>query len=375
MVGKVNFTNLSRYSELSERTYRRQFEQPFAFMGINQRLIAAAIDAVRFQVAAIDASFIPKSGKHTPGLDWFYNGKASRAERGLEISVIAVVDVDAALGYALSVQQTPATETPEESEVEPQPTVTRVDYYLSHLQATRSALPDSVRHLVGDGDYSTHKWVQGVSALNLEVIGKLRHDANLQYCYEGAQKPRGARRKYDGKVRLDDLSRWQSLGEVKPNVSLYTAVVWSINLKRKIRVVYLVNQHSPERACTALLFSTDIALDPLQLYLAYRARFQIEFIFREAKQFTGLTDGQSRDEKKMDFHFNAALTALNLAKWDAYQQHDTAEPFVFSMASYKRRKLNQHLLERFIRNLGLDETLIKSHPNYQNLCNYGLLVS
>ena len=331
MVGKVNFTNLSRYSELSERTYRRQFEQSFDFMSINQGLIEAAIVAVRFQVAAIDASFIPKSGKHTPGLDWFYNGKASRAERGLEISTIAVVDVDAALGYALSVQQTPATEPVDEGEPV-QSLLTRVDHYLAHLQATHSALPESVRHLVGDGDYSTYKWVQGVTALKLEVIGKLRHDANLRYCYEGSQKLRGARRKYDGKVFFDDLSRWHFLGEVKLNVRLYTAVVWSINLKRKIRVVYLINQHGPERACTALLFSTDINLDPIQLYEAYRARFQIEFIFREAKQFTGLTDCQARDEHKLDFHFNASLTALNLAKWDAYQQHDTDEPFVFSFA-------------------------------------------
>ncbi|MEL6855655.1 MAG: IS4 family transposase, partial [Cyanobacteria bacterium J06607_13] len=49
--------------------------------------------------------------------------------------------------------------------------------------------------------------------------------------------------------------------------------------------------------------------------------------------------------------------------------------FVFSMDSYKRRKLNLHLLESFIRNFDLDETLIKSHPNYQNLCDYGILVS
>ena len=374
MVGKVNFVNLSRYSELSERTYRRQFEQSLHFMGLNHCLIEAAIGPERFQVAAIDASFIPKSGKHTPGLDWFYNGKASRAERGLEISTIAVVDVEAALGYALSVQQTPATEPV--AEPEPQvPAVTRVDHYLTHLQTTRSALPESVRHLVGDGDYNSYKWVKGVTALQLEVIGKLRHDADLRYCYEGPQKPRGARRKYDGKVFFDDLSRWHFLGKVKPNVSLYTLVVWSVNLKRKIRVVYLINQHSAERSCSALLFSTDIELDPIQLYKAYRARFQIEFIFREAKQFTGLTDCQARDEHKLDFHFNASLTALNLAKWDAYAQHHTDEPFVFSMASYKRRKLNQHLLERFIHNLGLDETLIKSHPNYQALCDYGTLVS
>ena len=217
--------------------------------------------------------------------------------------------------------------------------------------------------------------VDGVLALDLAVIGKLRCDANLQYVYDGPQKAKGARRKYDGKVSLDNLSRWQALGEVQPGVRLFTTVVWSINLKRKLRVVYLINQRNPLKPCKALLFSTDLDLDAVQLYEAYRARFQIEFIFREAKQFTGLTDCQARSQQTLDFHFNAALTALNLAKWEAYQQHDSDEPFVFSLASYKRRKLNHHLLERFIRNLDLDETLIKAHPNYQSLCDYGTLVS
>lgn len=38
----------------------------------------------------------------------------------------------------------------------------------------------SVRHLVGDGFYSKLKRVDGVLALVLDVIGKLRCDANLQ---------------------------------------------------------------------------------------------------------------------------------------------------------------------------------------------------
>jgi hypothetical protein len=54
--------------------------------------------------------------------------------------------------------------------------------------------------------------------------------------------------------------------------------------------------------------------------------------------------------------------ALNLAKLDAIQQHTAPEPFVFSMASMKRRALNQHLLRTFITNLDLDPSLIKSHP-------------
>ncbi|WP_335193879.1 hypothetical protein [Nostoc sp.] len=52
--------------------------------------------------------------------------------------------------------------------------------------------------------------------------------------------------------------------------------------------------------------------------------------------------------KSLNFHFNASFTALNLAKLDAHRQHSGEKPFVFSMASLKRRALNDHLLDTFI---------------------------
>ncbi|MFM7450677.1 MAG: IS4 family transposase, partial [Leptolyngbyaceae cyanobacterium] len=36
---------------------------------------------------------------------------------------------------------------------------------------------------------------------------------------------------------------------------------------------------------------------------------------------------------------------------------------------------NDHLLERFISELDLDPTLIKSHPNYENLRSYGIIAN
>lgn len=103
--------------------------------------------------------------------------------------------------------------------------------------------------------------------------------------------------------------------------------------------------------------------------------------FRDAKQFTGLCDAQTRNPRRLDFHFhfNASLTALNLAKYHEQlrqAQPDAAVPSVpFSMASYKRFAFNDHLLERFICQLELDPTLIKSHPNYENLRSYGILAA
>ena len=67
MCGKVNFTNLSRYSDLSERTYRRHFEQAYGFMGLNRETIGLAIAPSNFQVSAIDASFVRQSDlRHGP---------------------------------------------------------------------------------------------------------------------------------------------------------------------------------------------------------------------------------------------------------------------------------------------------------------------
>jgi hypothetical protein len=244
---------------------------------------------------------------------------------------------------------------------------------LGHLDLVSAQMPPTVRYLAVDGAYSKENFVTGAVQLGLEVIGKLRCDTNLRHLYTGKQKPRGRPRQYDGKVDLQDLTRLRFVDSVAPDLDLYTAMVWQVSLKRTIRLAYLRNRRDPERPRFVVLFSTDIQQDPKEIYQFYRLRFRIEFLFRDAKQFTGLQDCQARDVLKLEFHFNASFTALNLAKLDAVQQHTGQQPFVFSMASVKRRVLNRHLLHSFIANLDLEPSLIKSHPNYQSLCDYGTI--
>jgi hypothetical protein len=105
MCGKVNFRNLSRYSEISERTYRRQFPFTQLHKGRAKDIKIAILPTSR-QIIATDCSFIKKSGKATMELSTSTTGWEKL--KGLEISVIAVVDVDRKQGYPLSVQQTPA---------------------------------------------------------------------------------------------------------------------------------------------------------------------------------------------------------------------------------------------------------------------------
>jgi hypothetical protein len=71
------------------------------------------------------------------------------------------------------------------------PDLTRMDYYLHHLEITQPQLPSQVRYLTVDGAYAKEPFVTGVRALKLDVISKLRRDANLRYVFEGEQKARG----------------------------------------------------------------------------------------------------------------------------------------------------------------------------------------
>lgn len=379
-------------------------------MSLNANLIEAAIGSDAICIGAMDCSFIRKSGTATYGLDWFYNGSENRTQKGLEISVIAVIDVEAHRGYSLSVQQTPATVAKPKAKGQSrhQPITwamieqtqqmlehlpikamagaeadkavaapTRMDYYLKHLQQSYAYLPAGLKYWAVDGFYSKKKFVDGVVGLNLQVVSKLRTDANMRYLYTGVQKPRGAKRKYDGKVNLSDWSRWLHVNQLEPGLDLYTLVVWHVSLKRQIRIAAVVDTRKPGKTGYALLFSTDVDLNAEQILSYYKARFQIEFIFRDAKQFTGLCDAQTRHAQSLDFHFNASLSALNLAKYEDQLRSTKGNPKPslppFSMASYKRLAFNEHLLERFISMLDLNPTLIKSHPNYENLRSYGII--
>jgi hypothetical protein len=358
--GRANFRNLSRYSALCEKTYSRQFRKTFDFVEFNRLATSDTIPKSHTQIAAIDCSFINKSGNHTYGLDKFYNSKIDKSSKGLEISTISIVDVDDNTAYNISTRQTPVIKDPNK---------TRTDWYREHLEQDRYAIWPTVRYLAHDGYYQKVKFVDGVVGLGLHSVGKLRCDSNLRHLYNGPQKPIGRDKEYDGKVCFNDLSRFE-LAAIQGNQRIYTAVVNSIRLKRNIRIVYIVKQDG-KKIYTALLFSTDIHLAATEIYRFYKARFQIEFLFRDAKQFTGLLDCQARCEQSLHFHFNTSMTALNLIKMQDRQLTERSKGRVISVLSWKIRRFNEHLLEFFSSKLGLDLTLVKSNPEYENLINYG----
>jgi len=372
--GRVNFRNLSRYCDYSERTIARQFRAPFDWPDFHQHVLKTALDPRSELISAHDASFLPKSGKQTFGLGHFFNGCASRAERGLEISTLAVVDVTRRCAFTLAVAQTPpgeeATKTAQEE--------TRGDFYKQQLHAHRHRLPPSIKYHCVDGYYAKKKYIDEVVGLDLHAITKLRSDADCLFLYTGPHpKRRGARRKYDGKVNFQDLSRFENLGPRadEPHLHLYTAVVWHKTLKRRLRLVVLLNRKDPAKPRFIVLGSTDPTLNGHKLIDLYAARFQIEFLFRDSKQFTGLLDCQARAASALDFHFNAALATLNLVRAEDVCMPQGQEPHVFSMASWKQCHFNERLLDIFIEKFALDPTWVKNHACYDELRTYGAIAA
>lgn len=374
--GRVTGRNLSRYCEYSERTMARQFRASFDWPDFHQRVLTQALDPCSELVSAQDASFIPKSGKHTFGLGHFFNGCASRAERGLEISTVAVVDVTRRCAFTLVVAQTPPGK--EKAPRHPAKDETRIDFYKQQLHDHRHRLPPTVTYHCVDGYFAKKKYIDAVVDLKLHPITKLRHDANCRFLYTGPHPHRrGRKRKYDGKVNFHDLERFEDLGPLadREQVYLYTALVWHVSLKHKLRVVVLVNRKNPHKPRFIVLASTDLDLDGHKLVEFYGARFQIEFLFRDSKQFTGLTDCQSRVEAALDFHFNASLATLNLARAEELRVSPDHVSQVFSMASWKQRHFNERLLDVFIEHLALDPTWVKNQPCYDELRTYGAIAA
>lgn len=388
--GKVNFRNLSRYSALSEKTYSRQFAKEFDAISFNRKLIDAAIGTESERVLAFDPCFIAKAGKKTYGRDFFWNGCHNRAEKGLEISTFAIVDVNRNTGFTLSVRQTdPTLASPEEKTEEktkPSPKKktgasaseeeTLIDAYLQHLGEVQPQLLDIEEHVVVDGYFAKKKWVDGVEAFGLYTVGKLRCDADMRYFYTGPKRETGSGRQktYDGKVDWQDLRRFHYV-TCQDGIEIYTLILNHVSLKRTLRVVVLLDVRDPEKRRYALLFSTDTDLDALTIYRYYKARFQIEFLFRDAKQFTGLTDCQARDANRLHFHFNASLSALNIAKTELLQAQDHDGPIVYSIASVKACYFNEHYLQIISSKLGLDLSSIKNSPQYQFLREYGQIAA
>ena len=365
--GRHNFTNLARYGPTSDRTHRSWAKKPMPWVQLNSTLVLQAQDQQTLScsgILGVDAVFIPKYGNHTPDLASYWSGCQGRAVRGLEGTCVTWIDPTTHQPVPLSITQTPAALPAGQS---------RVDFYATVTLNTIAQLPDQlkkqVQAVVGDAYYTKLKFVaRVVDEGQLPFVGKMRKDANLKHLFTGPRtgKP-GRPRLYDGKVSVNDYSRWDATpwaGECM----VYSVVAYSVSLKRQVRAVAVV---SPGSRKAEVLFSTSITMTAATIIALYRARFSMEFPFRDGKQFSGLSECQSRQVEALHFHWNMAMTAVSAARLSQLSDQ-RASPLVFSMEDEKRRAYNEFFAARILNILAQEQTGQKCEDLLADLLSLGV---
>ena len=366
--GRINFLQLGRFSRLGEQTFRNHFKKGFDFLALNKQLINQVMPGER--VVALDPSYIPKAGKSTYGRGKFWSGVAKAAKWGLDICGFAVVDIASNTAMHLNAWQTPsAAELTQRG-------LTLLGHYASLITDHAEKFKEFSAYLVADAYFSKKPFVDAVLSAGLHLISRLRNDSVLRYKYDGPRTGRKGRPKaFAGIIDVNNLDlEYFSLDLSTKDVRILSAVVNSKALKRDVKLAVAIFFKDGKEVARKLYFSTDLEQDGLQVVRYYRSRFQIEFLYRDAKQFTGLTTCQARSKSKLDFHFNASLTAVNLAKHDWLSNaKGTREPF--SMSDYKTLCNNILMLERFMCRFAINPNTAKNQKIVKELLDYGKIAA
>ena len=258
---------------------------------------------------------------------------------------------------------------------------TRVDHYVGHVQDVLGTLPAylhaQVECVAGDAYYSKKTFVDGVNRAGLAFVGKLRVDANLKYRYTGSRtgKP-GRPKQFDGKVDWKDFSKWDLISsdeqQSDEQQTVYSSVLYAPALKKDIRVVCILWQFNGQIR-REVLFSTNLEMPASEVIECYRARFEMEFAFRDSKQFAGLMDSQSRSGQALEFAWNASFLTVSLARAQQLLAFEgDAIDFVFSMEDSKRRAYNELFADRIIRLLPVGLSLDKCLALVEKALNLGV---
>ena len=190
---------------------------------------------------------------------------------------------------------------------------TLLDCYANQVVNQAPKLLEISDYLVVDAYFSKHDFIEKVTATGLDVVTRLRDDAVLRYRYVGPRiKKRGKPRQYNGKLdpKNPDLTYFRSCIQEEDWIA-YEAVLHAKALKRWVKVVLVHYLDEDQNVKSYNIFiSTDTAMSGADVFLYYHLRFQIEFLYRDGKQFLGLNHCQSRKKERLHFPRCAGLKAF-----------------------------------------------------------------
>ncbi|MBE7550499.1 MAG: transposase [Anaerolineales bacterium] len=347
MSGRVTMLGISRWTEPggSYRTIQRFYNSTIAWAKVNWILIRHhLLDPTDTLLIGGDETVVTKAGQATYGLDRFFSSLYGKPVPGLSFFSLSLISVNQRTSYPVMIEQglkeaeekpapqagpkktkksAPKKGRPQGSrnknrrQVELKPYLSRIQTMLTKLLAL-IGLDLKVVYCVLDGAFGHNYALQMVRQCSLHLISKLRADAALYLPYTGPQKKRGVRKKYGQKLDYahpPEPYLQETTIEEGIQTTIYQMTLWHKLFPDQLNVVIIRKINLKTQAwAQVVLFSSDLNLAYPQLIDYYRLRFQIEFNFRDAKQFWGLEDFMNVNQTPVYNAANLAMFMVNLTQ-------------------------------------------------------------
>jgi putative transposase len=319
---RATMLELSRWTEDggSYRTLQRWYHTRLPWLAMMWSFFKQRLWHAEHEYIAVgDEVVVGKAGHATHGLGRFFSSLQQRVIPGLSFFVFALIDVQERQSYPLHVTQivkaeaeakpngkAPPAPTEKRQRGRPKgsknktgqpptlsPELTRLQ---PMLQAFLSILRGVVRvaYLALDGHFGNYPSAWLVLQAGLQLISKLRHDAALYEPFAGTYRGRGPKPKYGAKVDVRRMKKKYLHSEsVQAGIrtQIYRATLLNKEFAFPLNVVIILKTNLTTQAqAHVILFTTDLELAADKVIDFYSLRFQIEFNFRDAKQYWGLDD-------------------------------------------------------------------------------------
>lgn len=342
MTGRVTMRGIARWAGQggSYRTVQRLFTTSLSWATLQWVLIRHhLLEPDDVILMGGDDVVVTKSGKQTYGLDRFFSSLYGKVVPGLGFLSVSLISVKRRTSYPVMMEQLEKlpTDTPQEgAETKAQGKRGRpkgsknrhrrdvtLSPYLRFVQETIKRLLGvigthfPVRYFVFDGAFGQNDALQMVRQLGLHLISKLRYDAALYFPYDSPYSGHGKRKKYGKKLdyqHMPEVYLKASSVEKDIETQIYQMKVWHKKFADLLNTVVIVKTNLQTHAVAhVVLFSSDLALSYEQLIDYYRLRFQLEFNFRDAKQYWGLEDFMTVKQTPVYNSANLAMFMVNVS--------------------------------------------------------------
>lgn len=373
MTGRVTMLGISRWTDKggSYRTVQRFFQTIIPWPKVMWAFFCTYLQRVEdVYLLAGDESVVTKSGKLTHGLDRFFSSIFGKPVPSVALFALSLVNTRERRAYPVMVEQVVRTETEKaEAKAKRQPQKTKKEskrkkagrpkgsknrnkskVTLTPELARIQAMIQQFLSLVGstitltyialDGHFGNNNALQMVRQCGLHLISKLRYDAALYFSYEGDNK----RKKYGDKIDYSCIpDRLLQEATIVDGIrtDIYQATMRHKELAQPVNVVIIVKTKLATGATArVILFSSDLTLNWAQLIDYYQLRFQIEFNFRDAKQYWGLEDFMNVQETPVTNAINLSLFMVSVSQvlLRDLRQEDSAVNVLDLKAFYRGHK-------------------------------------